>query len=356
MTKLNAISLFSCIGIGEYYLKDIGINTIVANEIEPKRCKTYKFFHPDTEIICGDIIDGKIKAEILSYSKNHKIDLVIATPPCQGMSSIGKNRNDGTLHNDNRNLLILETLDIIDSISPNYIIIENVPRFLKVKYVYKNKSLTIDELLNEKYGNLYNIQVDIFNAADFGIPQVRNRVFIRLYKKGLKWKSPILEKNHVSVIDAIGNLPSLESGMISDLKNHWARIHPKNQIEWMKHTPTGQTAFANVSNFPINKDGRRIKGFNNCYRRIDWDKPAPTVTMRNEIISSQNNVHPGRKLNNNTWSDARVLTLRELLILTSLPPDIDLPTDISDTALRQLIGEGIPSLMMKKILEGITNE
>jgi DNA (cytosine-5)-methyltransferase 1 len=76
--------------------------------------------------------------------------------------------------------------------------------------------------------------------------------------------------------------------------------------------------------------------------------------MRNEIISSQNNVHPGRKLKNNTWSDARVLSLRELLILTSLPPDIDLPTDISDTALRQFIGEGIPPKMMQKILEGIS--
>lgn len=354
MKNLKAVSLFSCIGVGEYYLKDIGINTVVANEIEPKRCQTYKFFHPDTEVICGDIIDKNVKNKILTASKKHNIDIVIATPPCQGMSSVGKNRKDGTLNDDNRNLLILETLEIIDSIAPNYIIIENVPRFLKVNYSYKNKSLTIPELLNEKYGKKYNIEVDIFNSADFGIPQVRNRVFIRLYKKGLKWNKPKLEKKQISVADAIGNLPSLESGMKSDLKNHWARVHPKNQIEWMKYTPTGQTAFNNEKHFPINKDGRKIKGYKNCYRRIDWDKPAPTVTMRNEIISSQNNVHPGRKLKNNTWSDARVLSLRELLILTSLPPDIDLPTDISDTALRQFIGEGIPPKMMQKILEGIS--
>jgi DNA (cytosine-5)-methyltransferase 1 len=354
MKNLNAVSLFSCIGVGEYYLKDIGINTVVANEIEPKRCQTYKFFHPETEIICGDIIDKNVKNKILTASKKHNIDIIIATPPCQGMSSVGKNKKDGTLNNDNRNLLILETLEIIDSISPNYIIIENVPRFLKVNYTYNKKTLTIPELLNEKYGKKYNIEVDIFNSADFGIPQVRNRVFIRLYKKGLNWNKPILEEKQITVADAIGNLPSLESGMKSDLKNHWARIHPKNQIEWMKYTPTGQSAFNNEKYFPINKDGRKIKGYKNCYRRIDWDKPAPTVTMRNEIISSQNNVHPGRKLKNNTWSDARVLTLRELLILTSLPPDIDLPTDISDTALRQFIGEGIPPKMMQKILEGIT--
>ena len=118
--------------------------------------------------------------------------------------------------------------------------------------------MTIPELLNEKYGKKYNIEVDIFNSADFGIPQVRNRVFIRLYKKGLKWSKPKLEKKQISVADAIGNLPSLESGMKSDLKNHWARVHPKNQIEWMKSTPTGQTAFDNSKHFPINKDGRKI--------------------------------------------------------------------------------------------------
>ena len=84
-----------------------------------------------------------------------------------------------------------------------------------------------------------------------------------------------------------------------------------------------------------------------------WDAPSPTVTMRNEIISSQDKVHPGRPIGNGLWSDARVLTLRELLIVMSLPPDLDLPTNVSDTALRQYIGEGIPSLMVKKIMEGI---
>ena len=353
MKKLNAISLFSCIGVGEYYLNNIGINIIVANEIDPKRCQTYNFFHPNTEVVCGDIIDKEVKNKILSISKNHKIDLVIATPPCQGMSSVGKNRKDGTLDNDKRNSLILETLEIIDSISPNYILIENVPRFLKVNYIFKNKKFSIVELLKEKYGKTYNIEATIFNAADFGIPQIRNRVFIRLYKKGLTWEKPELETKHISVAEAIGDLPSLESGIKSNIKNHWARVHPKNQIEWLKYTPTGKSAFENENNFPIKKNGEIIKGYKNCYRRIDWDKPAPTITMRNEIISSQNNVHPGRKQKDGTWSDARVFSLRELLILTSLPPDIDLPTDISDTALRQFIGEGIPPKMIKKILEGI---
>ena len=81
--------------------------------------------------------------------------------------------------------------------------------------------------------------------------------------------------------------------------------------------------------------------------------PAPTVTMRNEIISSQENVHPGRDNGDGTWSDARVLTLRELLIISSLPPDMEKPDNLTDTAFRQLIGEGIPPKLMEAIMKGI---
>ena len=75
--------------------------------------------------------------------------------------------------------------------------------------------------------------------------------------------------------------------------------------------------------------------------------------MRNEIISSQNNVHPGRLKHDGTYSDARVLTIRELLIIMSLPPDLDIPNNISDTKIRQLIGEGIPPKMVYEIVREI---
>ena len=65
----------------------------------------------------------------------------------------------------------------------------------------------------------------------------------------------------------------------------------------------------------MSKNGRKIKGYNTTYKRIEWDKPAPTITMCNGGISSQNNVHPGRLQKDGTYSDARVLTLRELFIL-----------------------------------------
>ena len=86
---------------------------------------------------------------------------------------------------------------------------------------------------------------------------------------------------------------------------------------------------------------------------MEWDKPAPTITMRNDAISSQNNVHPGRLQKDGTYSDARVLTIKELFILMSLPDNFILPDYLSDTEIRQILGEAIPPLLTRKILEGI---
>lgn len=351
---MKAVSLFSCIGVAEYYLDELGIDVVVASDIDPRRCNVYKFLYPNTSMICGDIKNDNVKNEIIKAVGHNKIDIVISTPPCQGMSSIGKNKGKALANvNDERNSLILESFSIIDKLSPSYILFENVPQLLKVKLLYNNDILSVRSILEQKYGDQYNIKINVFNTCNYGIPQSRERVFVRLFKKGLVWNDPIPVSPIPTLRDAIGDLPSLEAGESSSLKNHWARIHPAAQIEWLRHTPTGCSAFNNKKFYPVKSNGERIKGYPNCYKRMVWDAPSPTVTMRNEIMSSQDKVHPGRDLGNGLWSDARVLTIRELLIVMSLPADMDLPSGISDTSLRQFIGEGIPSLMVKKLMEGI---
>ena len=74
-------------------------------------------------------------------------------------------------------------------------------------------------------------------------------------------------------------------------------------------------------------NGESLKGYSSTYRRIKWDEPSPAITIRNDAISSQRNVHPGRKLSNGEYSDARVLTPLELMTLSSLPKDWKLPED-----------------------------
>lgn len=352
---MNAISLFSCIGVAEYYLKDLGINVVVASDIDKKRCDVHEFLYPETTMVCGDIRNDEIKKSILTAVKRKKIDLVISTPPCQGMSSVGKNRsyNALTTQVDERNYLILESFKIIDAVNPSYILFENIPRLLKVVIPFDGELLHVKEILERKYGEKYDIQIGVYNCCNYGVPQNRERCFIRLHKKGLTWNEPQQSNHIITLREAIGDLPSLEAGEYSNLKNHWARKHPETQVDWLRHTPTGCSALDNKEHYPVKDNGERVKGYGNCYKRMVWDAPSPTVTMRNEIMSSQDKVHPGRELGNGLWSDARVLTIRELLTVMSLPPDLDLPTNISDTALRQFIGEGIPPLMVKKLMEQI---
>ena len=349
---IKAASLFSGAGIGEYYLKDIGIDVVLADEIVKSRSVTHSVFYPDCHMINADITEPKIQQLIIEECRNRQINMIIATPPCQGLSSAGSNRTERSLYGDPRNFLILSALNIVDKIMPDYFIVENVPRFQQMLFPYEEHLVGLQQLLINKYSEDYEITCDVLNAADYGVPQTRLRIVYRMWKKGLHWKLP-QKKSPVTLREAIGDLPSLEPGETSSIKNHFARKHPSNHVECMRHTPTGLSAFRNDIYFPKKPDGSKIKGYGNTYKRMRWDYPAPTITMRNEIISSQENVHPGRPLGEGLWSDARVLTLRELLIVSSLPPDLDQPQNLTETAFRQLIGEGIPPLMMKEIMKGI---
>ena len=90
---------------------------------------------------------------------------------------------------------------------------------------------------------------------------------------------------------------------------------------------------------------------------MDWLKPAPTITMSSGAIGSHNNVHPGRKRKDGTYTDARVLTLLELFIVSSIPLSIEIDLEkYSENFIRQIIGEAVPPLMMKKIIQKITEK
>ena len=349
---LKGVSLFSSAGIGETYLKEIGIDIVVANELIERRAKLYQSVHTDSKMICGDITQETIFNEIIECSPQ-KVDFLMASPPCQGMSVAGKNRDQITMEKDERNYLITYVVRFIQLKSPTYVMIENVPALLKLKLNYNSKFLTVLEILKEEFGNQYNIDAAILDSSDYGVPQTRLRAIIKMHKFGTEWNWPIKESHKVTVKEAIGDLPSLEAGEASNIKWHFARKHSKDNILWMKHTPTGQTAFSNKEYYPQKSDGTRIKGYESSYRRINWDKPAPTITIRNDCIASQRNVHPGRLLPDGTYSDARVLTPLELMLLNSLPKDWAIPDDTPEILIRQCIGESIPPLMVKKIVGGI---
>lgn len=345
---MNGVSLFSSAGIAEYYIEKCGINIKVASEIISKRCDLHKWLYPNCEMINGDITNEQIFNRIKEESIKNNCKFLLATPPCQGMSSLGKK----DYSNDKRNYLIFYVFDLIDELDFDYILIENVPKYLKLYFPFNGELKLLVDIIKEKYSDKYDIDSFVLNAKDYGVPQSRPRGFIKIWKKGLKWGMPQSQKE-LSLQESIGHLPSLESGQTTDLKWHNAKKHNEREVLAMKHTPTGKSAMVNEIYYPKKESGERIKGFHNTYKRMKWEEPSPARAMNNGNIGGHNNVHPGRLLPDGTYSDARVLTLRELFIVSSLPADWDLPDWATDTLIRTVIGEAIPPKFSYEIISQI---
>lgn len=341
---IRGTSLFSNIGISETYFQRNNLDIVVANELIQKRCDFFSYLYPKANMICGDITNEKIFKKIVKKHKENSCDFLIATPPCQGMSIAGKMNPK-----DPRNKLIIQVIEFIKETKPSNILIENVPAMLKFSIIVKGEPVRIVDYIEKSLSPLgYIVNYDVLDAADYNTPQYRKRA-IFLISRLRHWKFP-KKSRHISVRETIGDLPSLESGEVSSTKYHNAKKHNCNHILWMKHTPTGKSAFENNVHYP-KKDNRKIKGYPTTYKRIEWDKPAPTITMCNGAISSQNNVHPGILKNDGTYSDARVLSILEIIRLMGLPDDWPIPKWASDNFIRQVIGEGFPPKFAEELIK-----
>lgn len=376
MNNLKGISLFANVGVAETYLEEVGIDIVLANELDEKRARFYKHLYPNTEMIVGDITKNEIKQQLINKSKKYGIDFLIATPPCQGMSLAGK--MDPT---DERNQLISYAIDIIKELKPKYILLENVPQLLKTKIKINNKLITIPEYIHLELDEHYFFaKQNLVSAMDYEVPQMRKRNLFLLSRKdqAYKWEVPN-PKPQITLREAIGNLPSLDpllkEGLTETLKlfpdylkkkemaekiskHHHPPIHAKKHVITMMHTPSGKTAFDNEVYYPKKDNGERVNGHYNTYRRFDWDKPARTITQNNGVISSLCCVHPGRKYITNKgeflYSDPRCLSIYEILIVFSLPKNWNIPDWADDNFVRHVIGEGIPPLLVKNIVSELT--
>ena len=346
--KMIGISMFSSAGIAETYLHKLDIDILLANELIKERAEYYCHFFPKADMVVGDIMSENIFNEYISKAEIINPKFLLATPPCQGMSSLGKKDYKA----DERNYLIFAVLDVIDRLDLDVIVIENVPKFLKLFFPFEGNWIGVVDILRKKYSGKYKIEPIVVNAKDFGVPQSRPRAIIKMYKPNYEWELPALEKE-ITLREAIGDLPSLESGEKSTIKYHYALKHSPMHIEVMSHTPEGCSAFKNPVYFPHKPDGSIIRGFHNTYNRMHWDLPCAAVTTNSGMISGHNNVHPGRLKPDGTYSDARVLTLLELLIVSSLPTDWNLPEDYKESLVRTLIGEAIPPMLLYKVLSGL---
>lgn len=374
--KLIGLSLFSNVGIAEAGLASLDVDIIYANELLKDRADFYTCVHPETEMIQGDITNDDIRNQIIKKSIENKVNFILATPPCQGMSEAG-NRFEF----DERNQLITYAVDVIKKVRPEFAVIENVPTILHTKIVVGGKVMLIPDYLKDVLSDYRFNNESLIRAMDHGIPQMRERNIYLLVRKDINviWEFPAAEPI-VTLRDAIGNLPSLDPMLREGIdftlekfpdfekkkekglkvsKWHYPPTHSWKQVEWMMHTPSGKSAIYNPVYYPQKEGGIHIVAHHNHYRRMAWEKPSRTITQNNGVISSLACVHPGRPYEVNgdvLYSDPRVLTIYELLIVSSLPLDWNIPSWAKESFIRKVIGEGIPSRMITVIVEQLLKQ
>lgn len=372
----NALSLFSSAGVAETYFDKYGIHIKVASELLPERAEIFKHLYPSVKMFQGDITNQGIFKKIITAAKEEKCDFIIATPPCQGMSTAGLKKKD-----DLRNRLIIDVVKAIKLIKPKFVIIENVPEILQTKIEIDGEWIYIDTYLKSELEDKYEFNTNnVVNAMYYGVAQSRERCVYLLAAKAtqIHWEFPKPSKKVTTMRDAIGDLPSLDPN-VTDIsyeelvklfpdyekkkmeglaisKWHYPPRHKYRHVIAMMHTPEGCSAWSNEKYYPTLSDGTKSKGYKNTYKRQWWDKPAYTVTKYTSRIGSQENGHPGRAIvdspdeETRLWSDARVLSILELMRVSSLPDDWNIPDDASSNVIREILGEGIPPRLLEYAL------
>ena len=210
--KIKALSLFANVGIAETYLKEVGIDVVLANEIDSQRVKFYNHLYPETYVINGDITEESISKEIIKKAKEFEVDLIMATPPCQGMSTAGKKLKD-----DERNYLIKYAVDIIENVKPKFVFLENVPEQLQTYISYNDKKILIPEYLKERLGKDYKFnESNIVNAQDYGVPQQRERAIFLLVRNDIEiaWNFPKHDKKIITFSNSIKMAESIGIGKV----------------------------------------------------------------------------------------------------------------------------------------------
>lgn len=302
-----------------------------------------------------------------------ELTVLIATPPCQGMSVANHKKKDEC----KRNSLVVQSLLLIKKIQPRYFILENVKAFLKTICTdIDDINKEIKEAIYNHLGNRYNIECKVINFKHYGANSSRTRTLVIGIRNDLHVQPASLfpeYREEPKLRDIIGDLPSLtQMGEIcpNDIYHAFRKYTPEMR-RWIECLKEGESAFDNLdkSRLPhYYKNGVKIltkNGNSDKYTRQVWNKVAPCVHTRNDILASQNTVHP---------VDDRVFSIRELMRMMSIPAEFKwtkLTTDQlnylsfedkqkyytqNDINIRQSIGEAVPTEIFRQIANKIKQE
>jgi len=379
---LTYISLFSSAGVGCYGFKLNGFECIATNELLTKRLKIQAYNNKckyKTGYIGGDISNPNVKAKLLTELKfwqdKHKIkepDVLISTPPCQGMSVANHKKND----EKSRNSLVIESIKVTQELLPKFFIYENVRAFLNTICTdIDGIDKPIKEAIKYNLGGQYNILSKIVNFKEYGSNSSRTRTLVIGIRKDIQDVSPFdifpKKQKAKSLRKLIGDLPALEEmGEISEDIFHGYREFDQRMLPWIENLEEGQSAFEQTEELRIPHriiDGKLVpnKSKNgDKYARWYWDKEGPCVHTRNDILSSQNTVHP---------KDNRVFSIRELMRMMSIPESFEWSNvktkDLNERThlekklflkkeelnIRHCLGEAVQTGVFKSIASNIKN-
>lgn len=310
---LTFVDLFCGCGGMSLGLQTAGMEGLAAVEYDAMACKTYRknFDHPVAE---GDITLAETKQKLYDIIDGREVDVVCGGFPCQGFSTSGKRNAD-----DPRNRLFYEFVDVVRRVRPKVVIGENVNGILTMQ-----KGEVVRSIIKEFEALGYTMDVKVLKAADYGVPQLRERViFIGNRIGAFNWypEPRLSESQYVSVREAIGDLVGKSESI--ELCHVFAR-----------HSAEMKARMA------VQKEGEGLyKNRKDSCRKLLWDKPSPTVKDNhgNCFVHSVEN---------------RSLTAREMARLQSFPDWFDFSEVAIKYQLRQ-IGNAVPPLMAKAIGEEV---
>lgn len=345
--KNNVIDLFcGCGGLSKGF-EDAGYQILVGVDFEQSALNTFEKNHKDSKGLNLDLYKSKSFDTIKETIGDHKIDLVIGGPPCQGFSLTGQRQFD-----DPRNQLYLAMIEIVRRFKPKAFLVENVPGMANLY-----KGTVRDEVIKRFTDMGYNVSYKIVCAADYGVPQIRKRLFfVGLKNSNVKFKFPepyLTPDKYITCEQAISDLPSLhdrlgseisqyENNPLTDyqklmrgsnniLHNHVAVAHKDFVKETIALVPDG----GNYKDLPEGIGESRK--FNMAWTRYASNKPSRTIDT-----GHRNNFHY-------KWN--RCPTVRESARLQSFPDDFVFLGN--RTQQNRQVGNAVPVLLAKAIAEQI---
>lgn len=316
LPEIVALSFFSgAMGL-DIGMRNGGISPLLACEFN-KYCRmTIAKNEPDIALI-GDI--NKYEPhEILRLAKipqNRNVDVIYGGPPCQAFSTAGARR----ALDDERGNVFLRYIDVIKEIRPTYVVIENVRGLLSAPYPYKESEKPIKGgalcvILDRLKEAGYTISFELYNAANFGTPQIRERVVI-IGKLGKK-KVPYLFPTHSEHGDyGLPEWRTLRDAFTQiHTKEHHNILFPEKRLKYYRMLSEGQYWKDLPPEVQLEAMGSKLQlggGKTGFFRRLSFSKPSPTL-VTNPTMPATDLCHP---------TEDRPLSVEEYMSIQEFPED-----------------------------------